>query len=541
MMKRGKGICAAVLTALLGAMTGAGLSASADAGGQSHAASGSAVAIVADATPASRGGDPGSSRGGGGSGGGGGSDNGSAPQSSQASSGGGGGGGDSQGGGDGGNPQGGTGGRGGSSSGSGGSGGSDSYGSQRSQSGSGSVSSSFGGSQGSGGAPGRGGSNGGGNGNGNSGGNGGGGSIGGQSGRCSSNCHVGQQPGATGTLSFKPVPTQTQSTPPPVTTPATQHPITTPAGKPKLGRPTSTTYSTSATPIRPSSRATSTGIVGLGATVSPALRSGTSTTTGSGLPVSTPGAIANLIGGTPAIRSGAHSGYRPGGAPTRPAVITQPVAQQTFIGSIEQVVPPVIWLALAAALAVGGLSAGWAVHSRHRVRRQAGALAAMSTAALTDQLTGVLNRRGFLEAVERELARAKRYDRGFVLAYVDVRGLKGVNDTEGHRAGDELLKEAASLLQDSARADDVVGRLGGDEMGLLLVEQGAEGADAVRRRVAAQVPLRREKLSLHSSWDLTIGTAAYPEDGETVDDLLRVADLRLYEQRGIDLIDRAPA
>ena len=56
----------------------------------------------------------------------------------------------------------------------------------------------------------------------------------------------------------------------------------------------------------------------------------------------------------------------------------------------------------------------------------------MSTAALTDPLTGVLNRRGFTEALERELARARRYGRPLALAYVDVRGLKAVNDTAGH-------------------------------------------------------------------------------------------------------------
>ena len=263
--------------------------------------------------------------------------------------------------------------------------------------------------------------------------------------------------------------------------------------------------------------------------------------TGSRTATGTPNSISTLLGSAPTAPASTHSGYGTtrGGAP-RP-VVTQPIAQHTIIQSIEQVVPPEIWLALAAALAFGGLSAGWALYSGHRVRRQANAFAAMSTAALTDDLTGVLNRRGFLEAVERELARARRYDRGFVLAYVDVRGLKGVNDTEGHRAGDELLKEAASLLQDSARADDVVGRLGGDEMGLLLIEQRADGADAVRRRVASEVPVRREKLGLHSSWDLTIGTAAFPDDGETVDDLLRVADERLYEQRGIDLLDRTAA
>ena len=115
-------------------------------------------------------------------------------------------------------------------------------------------------------------------------------------------------------------------------------------------------------------------------------------------------------------------------------------------------------------------------------------MAAVSAAALTDPLTGVLNRRGFTEAVERELARARRYDRPFVLAYADVRGLKAVNDTEGHLAGDDLLKGVSSLLRDSARADDVVGRLGGDELGLLLVEQSAEGAEAVTSRIQSMLP-----------------------------------------------------
>jgi diguanylate cyclase (GGDEF)-like protein len=155
---------------------------------------------------------------------------------------------------------------------------------------------------------------------------------------------------------------------------------------------------------------------------------------------------------------------------------------------------------------------------------------------VTDPLTGLLNRRGFNDAVERELARARRYDRPFVLAYVDVRGMKAINDSEGHRAGDELLRQAAQLLQDSARANDVVGRLGGDEMGVLLVEQSADGAAAVRRRIETKVAERREAMGFQSPWDLTIGTASFPTDGQTVDELLSTADRRLYEQRGIELL-----
>jgi diguanylate cyclase (GGDEF)-like protein len=168
-------------------------------------------------------------------------------------------------------------------------------------------------------------------------------------------------------------------------------------------------------------------------------------------------------------------------------------------------------------------------------------MAAVSAAALTDPLTGVLNRRGFTEAVERELARARRYDRPFVLAYADVRGLKAVNDTEGHLAGDDLLKGVSSLLRDSARADDVVGRLGGDELGLLLVEQSAEGAEAVTSRIQSMLPGRHAELGISTPWDLTIGIAAFPEDGETFNELLAVADQRLYEQRGIAIRRETPA
>jgi diguanylate cyclase (GGDEF)-like protein len=149
----------------------------------------------------------------------------------------------------------------------------------------------------------------------------------------------------------------------------------------------------------------------------------------------------------------------------------------------------------------------------------------------------VLNRRGFIEAVERELARARRYRHPFVLAYVDVRGLKTVNDTEGHLAGDTLLKSVAVLLTECARADDVVGRLGGDELGLLLVEQTPEAAMVVTRRIADQVAARRKTMSLGAHWDLTIGSAAFPQDGQTVDELIATADRRLYQQRGIHLAE----
>jgi diguanylate cyclase (GGDEF)-like protein len=220
-------------------------------------------------------------------------------------------------------------------------------------------------------------------------------------------------------------------------------------------------------------------------------------------------------------------------------ISTVPVAAQALVQFVNRI-PEWVWIALAALATATAVSLGVAFRNGRRVRAQASAIAEVSAAALTDPLTGVLNRRGFTEAMERELARARRYGRPFVLAYVDVRGLKAVNDTEGHLAGDELLKGVAGLLHDSARADDVVGRLGGDELGLLLAEQSADAAQVVTDRIQSQIPEARARLGLATPWGLTIGTAAYPEDGETFNDMLATADRRLYEQRGIELREPAP-
>jgi diguanylate cyclase (GGDEF)-like protein len=205
------------------------------------------------------------------------------------------------------------------------------------------------------------------------------------------------------------------------------------------------------------------------------------------------------------------------------------------IDHFVNVVPTAVWMALGAAFALALAFAGIALRSSRRARRREREFAAISTAAATDALTGILNRRGFMDAAEREIARASRYERPFVLAYVDVRGLKTVNDTEGHLVGDELIKTVAGLMRESARADDVVGRIGGDEFALLLDEQTAEGAEPVVRRIQSRVEEARAGMEIREPWELTIGIAAFPNDGDTLEELLGTADRRLYEQRGIAL------
>ncbi len=198
-------------------------------------------------------------------------------------------------------------------------------------------------------------------------------------------------------------------------------------------------------------------------------------------------------------------------------------------------VPTAVWLALLAATTLAAAAAAAAILAARRARRQARAIAVAERDAATDPLTGVLNRRGFGDAVDRELARARRHDHPFALAYLDVRGLKAVNDGDGHLVGDELIKQVASLLRDCARGGDVVGRLGGDEFALLLAEQSAEGAARFADRLRACVPGSRASIRTDVSWDLTIATASYPGDGNSFETLLSAADRRLYAQRGIQL------
>jgi diguanylate cyclase (GGDEF)-like protein len=205
------------------------------------------------------------------------------------------------------------------------------------------------------------------------------------------------------------------------------------------------------------------------------------------------------------------------------------------IHDVVKFIPTGVWIALGAAIGLALAFAALALRSTRRARRREREFVAISAAAQTDALTGILNRRGFTDAAERELARASRYNRPFVLAYVDVRGLKSVNDTEGHLMGDELIKAVAGLMKESARADDVVGRIGGDEFALLLDEQTADGAEPVLRRIRARVSERRAAMEIRVPWELTIGIAAFPEDGTTLEELIGTADRRLYEQRGIAL------
>lgn len=153
----------------------------------------------------------------------------------------------------------------------------------------------------------------------------------------------------------------------------------------------------------------------------------------------------------------------------------------------------------------------------------------LASAASHDALTGVRNRSGFETALRDALA--AHQSRALGLLYIDLDGFKAVNDSHGHACGDAVLIETARRLQGASRNGDVIGRLGGDEFGLLLpgvTPTGLAGA-AARVRAAVSEPIHIGSLTV--TVGASLGLAAAPHDGTDADALLRVADSRMYREK----------
>ncbi len=144
----------------------------------------------------------------------------------------------------------------------------------------------------------------------------------------------------------------------------------------------------------------------------------------------------------------------------------------------------------------------------------------------SDALTGLPNRRAFIEAAETEMARSRRYSHHFSVAYLDLDGFKKVNDTLGHNTGDEVLATVAKILRSNLRTSDTVARLGGDEFAILLPETHPTAAKEVLTKL--QKLLRIAMKAGGWKVDFSIGLASFLEPPVSVDDLIRTADELMY-------------
>jgi diguanylate cyclase (GGDEF)-like protein len=150
--------------------------------------------------------------------------------------------------------------------------------------------------------------------------------------------------------------------------------------------------------------------------------------------------------------------------------------------------------------------------------------------ATSDPLTGLLNRRGWLPVAEHELNVARREERPLALAFVDVDGLKAVNDEYGHGVGDLLIKEVAALLRDTVRASDLVARVGGDEFCVLMTSESAVDPEVVVARLEHSVEWANSLPGRSYPISVSIGTASWNGlHDESIDDLMRRADGVMYD------------
>jgi diguanylate cyclase (GGDEF)-like protein len=169
-------------------------------------------------------------------------------------------------------------------------------------------------------------------------------------------------------------------------------------------------------------------------------------------------------------------------------------------------------------MALTGILCVWQARLGERQRDE---LAELSR---TDPLTACLNRRGFAERLDAELARAAREGTEVALVQLDLNGFKEVNDRFGHAAGDELLRWVGSTIHGLLRSSDATGRLGGDEFALLLPGVPLDEARAVADRTVAALAERVGAVA---------GVACHPADGGDGDELLRHADSDLYAAKAI--------
>ena len=170
---------------------------------------------------------------------------------------------------------------------------------------------------------------------------------------------------------------------------------------------------------------------------------------------------------------------------------------------------------------------------RERIRRDLErANADLDRLARTDPLTGLANRRHFMESLEREADRCQRYLRPMSIVLLDLDHFKSVNDTHGHAAGDDVLRETAVVLRSVCRDVDLAARLGGEELALLLPETEASGAGVVAERVRERIATAPHRSPAGQTFQVTaslgVATALSSWDGEA---LLQAADEALYRAK----------
>ncbi len=153
-------------------------------------------------------------------------------------------------------------------------------------------------------------------------------------------------------------------------------------------------------------------------------------------------------------------------------------------------------------------------------------------ASLTDELTGLYNRRGFFTLAQQQFRITERTKKGMLLFFVDLDRMKQINDTLGHQEGDKALVDLATILKEVFRESDIIGRMGGDEFAILAIDTTDETREALKARLQDTLDHYNAPGGRRYTLSLSAGIAHYdPATPSTLDELLARADISMYEEK----------
>ena len=156
-----------------------------------------------------------------------------------------------------------------------------------------------------------------------------------------------------------------------------------------------------------------------------------------------------------------------------------------------------------------------------------------------DELTGLLNRRGFLNMAEQHVKIADRANREMLLFFADMDGLKQINDTFGHQYGDHALRAIASILETTFRSSDLIARLGGDEFTILAIDAPKQNAEQIMVRLQHNIASYNQNNDTYQL-SLSVGVARFhPHENIDLSKMLSLADNELYQHKRIKYSSQA--
>jgi diguanylate cyclase (GGDEF)-like protein len=169
---------------------------------------------------------------------------------------------------------------------------------------------------------------------------------------------------------------------------------------------------------------------------------------------------------------------------------------------------------------------------RHQTLQREKAENELLLLSITDQLTGLHNRRGFLSLAEQQLRVSDRTKNKILFFFADLDGLKRINDSLGHKEGDNALIEVAMVLKETFRSSDIIARMGGDEFAVLAIDTPEINYETLTRRVQSLIDAHNNRENRKYRLSISMGCSFYdPENPFSIDELLIQADQLMYQEK----------